>query len=407
MNVETLMREHLESLADEVALTPIGPDAAMKRVRRDKAMWRLTLAAVLVVTVGVVVIANVLPGQEPAGPASGGAEEVSDSSWNHVVVSPDAGAVAQIIASRDGGFVLLTEEQRWFYSANGETWTERDPRGFGPDARIQMIANAGDRLVAAGFLPDGSPLVATSLDGVAWESAGPGEAGNWVPVSIAVVDSTVLVPFINYGPFDSTVFRFTVADLWTTAPPPEPGSQILTIGVLKGSFVAQVVDPSGRSRHRDYRSDDGLDWQRRGSIPLVQVNKPLTDSIIEGPGGTYLVSLSEMDGDQLMQSSDGEVWEPTFNTAFEFGPSSLVAGEYGIFAALPTNDNPGTGAIVSILYSPDGESWTVENLGPDFARTSRFVVISSNERRVIVGGGTPEGGSTNGLMQTEVWVTDR
>ncbi len=407
MNVETLMREHLESLADEVALTPIGPDAVMKRVRRHNTMWKLALAATLVVALGVVAFAKVLPSREPTGPVSGGTDVISASSWNHVVISPDAGAVIQIVGSRSGGFILLTEMQRWFFSEDGETWVEHEPTGFGPGSNVRMIANVGDRIVAAGVSFDGSPLVATSLDGITWEGAGPGDTGNWFPVSIAVVDDTVLVPFVNYGPFDSVVYRFTVADLWTSAPPPEPGSQILTIGVLEGSFVAQVVDPSRRSQHRDYRSDDGLDWQRRSSIPLVQVNKPLTDSIIEGPAGSYLVSLSEMDGDQLMRSSDGEVWELALDTAFEFGPSSLVAGEYGIFAALPTNDNPGTGAIVSILYSPDGESWTVENLGSDFARTSRFVVVASDRRRIIVGGGDIEGGANRATNQTEVWVTDR
>ncbi len=406
MSTELLIREHLESLADKVVLTPAGLDVVVKRVRRGRMMWGLAVAAVLVATVGVVTIASMPPRQDSVAAPSSSVGAGSDSSWSRVVVAPDGGAVIQIIASRNGGFVLLTENQRWFQSEDGDTWIELEPVGFGQGARIQMITNAGDRLIAAGTSIGGDPLVATSLDGVVWEGALPGKAGDWIPVSIAVVDDTVLVPFINSS-FDSVVYRFTVADLWTVAPPPEPGSQVLTIGVLSGEFVAQVMDAPEGSKHRDYRSADGLDWQPRNPIPSIQVNMPLTHSIIEGPGGWYLVSSLTGDGEQLMRSRDGDMWEPAIDTAFEFGPPSLVAGEYGIIAALPTNYDPGSGAIVTILYSPDGDSWTVEDLGPDFYESSRQVMLASNQRRIVAGGRTFEGGTPRGTARTEVWVTDR
>lgn len=407
MNTDVLMREHLESRAQEVALTPAGSDAVMRRVHRTKTMARLAVAAAVVAIVGIVMTSTASTEQDPVGAPSSSTGDVAASSWNHIVVSPDAGAVIQIIASRSGGFILLTENQRWFYSDSGDTWVERVPVGFGPQARIQMIANVGDRLVAAGTSIDGNPLVATSLDGIEWEGALPGDAGVWLPVSIAVTDDTVLVPFLNYDSFDTVVFRFTVGDLWTVALSPEPGTQILTIGALDGGFVAQVIDPSDPSRRRDYRSDDGLVWQRREPMPAFQVNRPLTRPIVQGPTGSYLVSWSPEGGERLMRSLDGSTWEPAIDTIFEFGPSSLVAGEYGLVAALPINDKPGTGAIVGILYSPDGESWTAENLGPDFARTSRWVELASDQRRIVVGGGTFEAGSSRDAARTEVWIADR
>lgn len=84
-----------------------------------------------------------------------------------------------------------------------------------------------------------------------------------------------------------------------------------------------------------------------------------------------------------------------------------ASGGEATIAALPTKYDPGNGAIVTILYSPDGESWTVEDLGLDFSQSSGWVMLASDQRRIVAGGGAFEGGAPRGAAQTEVWVADR
>lgn len=406
MSTELLLREHFVAVADEVLLAPAGVDIVTGRVRRGRALWGFAAAAVLAAAVAISVVA-VSDGQELTAPPAEGFLSGPGLDWGLVLVASDAGPVSQLITGRDGGFLLLTETQRWFRSQDGIAWAELQPSGFGSAVAITMVANTGNRLVAAGTDSGGRPVLATSLDGVVWEGASPDGSGSRGPVSIASIGDTVVVPFLD-GSFESVVYRFTVEDLWTRVEPPESNVQVLAVGALGDVFVAQVTDPAGGFPHRDYRSSDGIDWEDGSPIPMIQVNKPLTHPIVAGPDGWYLTSFGLDNEHKFMKSTDGVTWQPVVDTAFEFGPPLLSGGDSGILAVLPISSDPGSGALAQVLFSQDGDTWEVQDLGEEFDAAARWVAGALNNEVVVIGGAGFEGGAPrDDDMETVVWVADR
>jgi hypothetical protein len=235
----------------------------------------------------------------------------------------------QYVASGDDGHVLT--------SPDASTWTQRSSGTF---SCIDLVW-AGARLIAVGGLPGVGPAVATSLDGITWNT----QASSPYIYSAVAWNGTLAVA-VGTGISTSTdggTWTNRVANAGSLSSVVWTGTRFVAVG--------QFADI--------YTSTDGVTWTSKVS--------PLAFSNLIGLAwsGSSLVAMTG-DFDDYLTSPDGLAWtKRRIPAPFQTAPRTSITWSGSAFVvtngAQWDDDNKLDGSYpryTDIMTSPNGIAWT-------------------------------------------------
>lgn len=341
---------------EEIAPSPVLPPEE-ETEPPGRRTWALAGVALMAI-VGLVVLANVLGGDDPGTETTqvsivettgtGADTTVPPEAspfvdWARVTDQPSLGGegdqiMHDILGVEEGWVAVGTETTgdgsraaAWI-SEDGNRWDRISDDGFSPQTagttEMRSVVQLGDQLVAAGVTSGEAD------DAVVWISA---DGNDWAPVASE-----------SFG---------------------GPGDQAIRGLAIWGSGVVAVGwdNSGGENNGAIWTSSNGRDWVRASDPHNALAgdgSQRVHDVVAAGPG-LVAVGDTNLDGwdAEIWVSTDGEIWDRVDNNQAGLSGAGdqlanvVRAGEQGLVAA-GFDSGGGTGRDAAVWISSDGMTWT-------------------------------------------------